>query len=239
VDAVRARHPDVHTIGLSDNRGGAARNVGVRHAGSPYVAFSDDDSWWAPEALTRAIAILDGNPRLGLVAARVLVGAEEMPDPACAEMAASPLTGDPDLPGKPVLGFIACGAVVRSDAFLDAGGFDARLGVGGEEELLAVDLARAGWALCYVDDVVAHHFPSPVRDRFCRTRSIAANALRVAWLRRRLPGAALRTARILRPALADAAVRAGARDALRDTPWIIRERRPVTKELERALRLLS
>lgn len=33
----------------------------------------------------------------------------------------------------------------------------------GEETLLAYDLAAAGWQLCYVADVVAHHHPSPIR----------------------------------------------------------------------------
>jgi GT2 family glycosyltransferase len=81
----------------------------------------------------------------------------------CQEMADSPLQPADDLPGPPLLGFIACGAVVRRDAFLEVGGFDARLGVGGEEELLALDLAARGWGLAYVDEVVAHHYPSPSR----------------------------------------------------------------------------
>jgi hypothetical protein len=51
----------------------------------------------------------------------------------------------PDLPGPPVLGFIACGGIVRRAAFLEVGGFNSRLGVGGEEELLAVDLTARGW----------------------------------------------------------------------------------------------
>jgi hypothetical protein len=48
--AVRERHPGVDLIELGANRGAAARNVGMARAGTPYVAFADDDSWWAPGA---------------------------------------------------------------------------------------------------------------------------------------------------------------------------------------------
>ena len=50
--AVRERHPGVDLIELGANRGAAARNVGVARAGTPYVAFADDE-WWAPGALAR------------------------------------------------------------------------------------------------------------------------------------------------------------------------------------------
>ena len=47
---------------------------------------------------------------------------------------------EPDLPGRSVLGFLACGAVVRRSAFVQAGGFDPVVHFGGEEERLALDL---------------------------------------------------------------------------------------------------
>ena len=90
---------------LARNVGAAVRNAGVRRARTPYVAFSDDDSWWQPGALRRAAAALDADPRLGLVAARTLVG------PGCERtrsdeaMAASPLR---EGGGAAVLGFLAC-----------------------------------------------------------------------------------------------------------------------------------
>jgi hypothetical protein len=65
-----------------------------------------------------------------VLAARVLVGPDRRRDPVCDEMAHSPLGRAADLPGPSVLGFIACGAVVRRSAFLEVGGFHARLGVG-------------------------------------------------------------------------------------------------------------
>jgi GT2 family glycosyltransferase len=238
-ELVRTHHPDVQVVGLRRNRGAAARTVGAHLVDSPYVAFSDDDSWWAPGALGRATALLDRHPRLAVLAARVLVGPERRLDPVCAEMADSPLPPAADLPGPPVLGFIACGAVVRRDAFLEVGGFDARLGVGGEEELLAVDLAARGWGLAYVEEVVAHHHPSPSRDPAGRRRVQVRNALWSAWLRRPLGGAARQTAHLAARAMHQPGAWSGILLALLGLPWVLRERRPVHPELEAALRTLA
>ena len=38
--------------------GPAGRNLGAQHTGTPYIAFSDDDSWWAHGALNRAADLL-------------------------------------------------------------------------------------------------------------------------------------------------------------------------------------
>ena len=240
-ELVRANHPDpgVQVVGLRRNRGGAARTVGARLVDSPYVAFSDDDSWWAPGALVRAAGLLDRHPRLAVLAARVLVGPEGRLDPVCDEMARSPLARADDLPGPSVLGFIACGAVVRRSAFLEVGGFDARLGVGGEEELLSVDLAARGWGLAYVEEVVAHHHPSPSRDPSGRRRVQVRNALWSAWLRRPLGGAARQTAHLAALALHQPSASSGLLLAMLGLPWVLRERRPVPDELEAALRTLT
>jgi GT2 family glycosyltransferase len=238
-ELVRTNYPGVRVVGLRRNRGGAARTVGARLVDSPYVAFSDDDSWWAPGALARAVDVLNRHPRLAVLAARVLVGPDQRLDPVCDQMAHSPLPSADDLPGPSVLGFIACGAVVRRTAFLEVGGFDVRLGVGGEEELLSVDLATRGWGLAYVEEVVAYHHPSPTRDPSGRRRIQVRNALWSAWLRRPLGGAARRTAHLAALAMHQPGAWSGVLLAMLGLPWVLRERRPVHRELEAALRTLA
>src|SRR4051812_21329909 len=160
--ALARRHPEVEPVRLQRNLGGAGRNAGARAADAPYVAFTDDDAWWAPGALARAADLLDAHPRLAVVQPHVLVGAEQRDDPVCVEMARSPLPRAEDQPGRPILSFVACAVVVRRDAFLAVGGFPERFAVGGEEEIVGWDLAAAGWELSYVPDIVAHHAPPPV-----------------------------------------------------------------------------
>ena len=230
-----AREHGASVVELGRNAGAAGRTVGVELATTPYVAFADDDSWWAPGALERAADVFTDHPRLAVLAARVLVGPGEALDPVCEQMAVSPLTSPRLLPGPSVLGFVACGAVVRRDAYLETGGFDERYGVGGEEELLALDLAAACWDLAYVDDVVAHHHPSPSRNPGRRRVVQARNTLFTAALRRPLP--------LLVRAVADAARRPAGRRALREVagslPSLARERSVVPDAVEQQVRRLE
>src|SRR5262245_15594133 len=52
--AVAAHFPGVQVVPAGGNLGAAGRNLGVRRAPTPYVAFCDDDTWWEPGALARA-----------------------------------------------------------------------------------------------------------------------------------------------------------------------------------------
>ena len=238
-DAVRVDHPAVTVVEAGRNLGAAGRTLGARLAATRYVAFGDDDSWWTPGALARAVGILEARPGLALLAARVLVGEDGEEDPVCAAMGASPLPRRPGAPGPTVLGFVACGAIVRRDAFLSVGGFHPRLGIGGEEALLALDLARGGWELAYVPAVVVRHHPSPVRDAAARRRLQERNRLLVSWLRRRPGTVAAATVRLVRRAATEPEARGALVDALRGLSWALPARRPVGRELEAHLRLLE
>jgi GT2 family glycosyltransferase len=229
----------LEVVRLDVNLGAAGRNVGVERAGTPYVAFADDDSAWLPGSLDRARRLLDAHPGLGLIAGAVLVGDERRLDPACSVMARSPLRTDRAIPGRPVLGFVACGSVVRRDAFLAVGGFDASYGVGGEERPLAIAMAAAGWSLAYVPACRAQHWPSPVRDPERRRRIVARNDLWSTWRYRRWPSAVAGTTAALRAAWSDPAARDGLRDAARRLLPVLRQRTPVARALERQLRALD
>lgn len=238
-DAVRSRLPRATVIALQRNRGAVARNIGVLAADTPYVAFADDDSGWAPGSLQRASSLFERHPRVALIAARILVGQAQREDPTCAAMANSPLQDFADAPGTPILGFVACGALVRRSAFLEVGGFNERLWFGSEEALVAIDLATAGWQLSYCPQVLAWHLPSADRDPHTRSVLNARNALWLAWLRRPVPRAIGETLHLLRRAIHDPAIREGVRAALVGLGSVLRERRPVPAEIESAIRALE
>jgi GT2 family glycosyltransferase len=164
-DAVRDRCPSARIVSLAASAGAAARNIGVRLAMTALVAFADDDSSYRDGSLTEAARIFHSRPLLGLLAARVLVGPEETLDPTCRAMETGPLRG-----------FLACGAIVRRDAFLSAGGFHPWMAVGGEEDLLAYRLAAAGWDLEYRPEVTVLHKPPHRIDQAQRQRALARNA---------------------------------------------------------------
>jgi GT2 family glycosyltransferase len=238
-EAVR-RHPAVtRVLRPARNTGALGRNLAVRHADTPYVAFSDDDSWWAPGALRRAADLLDAHPRLGLVTARTLVGPGQAEDPLNAVLAASPLPPEPDVPGRPVLGFLACACVVRRDAFLRAGGFHPVLFFGGEETLLAYDLTARGWGVTYEPSLTAHHHPEP-GGRGGRSHVMRRNEVLTLWLRRPVPVALRASGRLAAAAVVG---EPGARRALREVaarlPAALARRRRVPPRVERAARLLD
>jgi N-acetylglucosaminyl-diphospho-decaprenol L-rhamnosyltransferase len=228
------RLPGAEVVRLDANLGAAARNVGVERAGTPFVAFADDDSYWTPGSLARAADLLRAHPRAALLAAEVRVGAAGHLDPVSAAMAAAPLGTPPGAAGPSVLGFLACSIVVRRDAFLAAGGFQPRLFVYGEEALLAMDLAAAGHELSYVPSLTVRHLPEPSgRDPRGRRRLEARNRLLTALLRR--PPAV-----VARTAAATLRAEPGAfADALRHLPWALGRRRRLPAPVEQALTRLA
>ena len=233
--AVSRVYPSVRLIEATNELGSAARTLGVRAAQTPLVAFSDDDSWWAPGALRRAVEVFEAYAGLALIAARIVVEPRGALDPTCERMRDSPLSAELPLPGPPVLGFVACGAVARRSAVLACGGFHPRFGFGGEEHLLAVDLASAGWGLAYVEDVVVHHQPVAGPRAWRGTRELR-NRLWSTWLRRPLPRAVRVT--VATTVRSDGGGRA-LLAALSGLPWIAGERRVIPARVEAALRALE
>ncbi|HEX5568172.1 MAG TPA: glycosyltransferase [Streptomyces sp.] len=227
--------PQVSLLPLPVNRGAVARNHGVAAMDTPYVAFSDDDSWWGPGSLERAAGLMREHPRLGLVAARTRVGPQEEPDPLNDVLGRSPLGLAGDLPGPQVLGFLACASVVRRSAFLDAGGFHPLLFFGAEETLLAYDLSARGWGVSYCPEVTAHHHPDPA-PRSGRGARVRRNELLTAWLRRPLPLALRRTRELAAEARRDPEARHALRGALARLPAALRARRPLPPYVEEAAR---
>lgn len=195
---VAREFPKLLLIRSRRNLGAAARNIAVAFVHTPYVAFCDDDTQWQPKSLTRAADVLDGDSRIGIVSAQVLIGETARVDPACVQMANSQLDRD-GLPGPQLLDFMAGACVARTRAFYDAGGYWPPLFFGGEA-LLALDLAVRGWRLVYIEDVVVRHFPRRLRHGRLRERLRLRNGIWVAWLRLPATQAWQETAALLRRA---------------------------------------
>jgi GT2 family glycosyltransferase len=226
--------PQVKLVRVPFNIGAAARNIGVECTDTPYVAFSDDDTAWAAGSLRMACDLLDFYPRIAAVTARVLIGREGREDPVSTLMSNSPLPSR-GLPGPALLGFLAGACVFRRTAFIDAGGYEPRFFLGGEETLLAYDLAAAGWQMLYDKRLTVYHYPSAARDAKARQRLLARNALWVAWLRRPL-GVALRKTF---ESLASRKSALALFDALRGIDWVLRERDVMPQNVDALCRLLE
>jgi GT2 family glycosyltransferase len=231
-EAVRSRFPEVELVASGENLGAIGRNVGVARLATPYVAFCDDDTWWDPGSLATAADVLDAHPRLAVVTARIVVEPGGREDPIVAELRDSPVRGADWLPGPALGSFLAGASVLRREAFEEVGGFSERLWLGGEEELMAGDLAAAGWELCYLPQLTVHHQASRARDAHRRRRDGIRNTLWTTWLRRPLVPALRRTAHLLRTLPRDRVTAEGLLAAARGIPWVVRERRVLPPHAE-------
>jgi GT2 family glycosyltransferase len=238
--AQHLRHcfPDISVVRLESNVGASARNIGALQAETPYVAFCDDDTWWSPGGLSRAVHVLDTHRTIGLLCARVLVGAELREDPASRLMADSPFADDV-LPATRLLGFLAGACVVRRAAFLEAGGYQSVFFLGGEEDLLALDLAAHGWHLVYMPDLIVHHHPAPRTDMLQRAQLMRRNEVWTAWLRRPLPVAWAKTRRALVEAAQEGELLRFIAQVAAGAWWVARHRKPLPPAVEMMRRELD
>jgi GT2 family glycosyltransferase len=237
--AVAGDFPGILLLQPGKNLGAVGRNLAVRHVRTPYVAFCDDDTWWEPGSLRGAADRLDAHPRLAAVTARIVVEPEGEDDPVVAELRDSPLTGPGWLPGPAIGSFLAAATVMRVTAFREAGGFHPGLWLGGEEELLATDLMRAGWWLAYLPAAVIHHAASGVRDSTARRVTGLRNTLWFTWLRRPAGPALRRTLYLLSTVPRDLPSLRAFAQALEGLPWVLRQRRPVPGHIEARLAALE
>lgn len=229
-ERIAQQYPEVTLVALPDNRGAAGRNAGVARVTTDYVAFCDDDTWWGPGSLAKAAELLDAHPHVAILSSRIVVGPEEKEDDTCRLMAVSPLPAD-GLPGPALIGYMAGASVHRVCAFREVGGYCPRLFIGGEEELVALDLLSAGWSIAYAPMLRVHHHPSVWRDGPRRLRLLARNAAWVALMRLPLRAALRRMLRAVRVMAREKVLWRGLADMLRGLPWALRQRRPVPQRV--------
>jgi N-acetylglucosaminyl-diphospho-decaprenol L-rhamnosyltransferase len=235
---VLRQYPDIELVALRRNIGAAGRNEGALRAGTPYVAFCDDDGWYEPGGLVHAVRLMDRYPSLGLVNARILVGPECYLDPISVEMAASPLIEDAGIPGSVLISFMAGAAIVRVSAYLEVGGYDRRFFLGGEEETLAFKLVKRGWQMRYVAEAVMHHHPSlenAGRLRHYGFRNTIVNA----WLHRRFASALRWTLFTLADTPKNKDFVRGLGLTVRSLGWALRERKPMAATLDEQIGILD
>jgi GT2 family glycosyltransferase len=237
--AEEQRHGRLDVVAAPVNLGAIGRNVGARRLGTPYVAFCDDDTWWEAGSLSTACDVLDAHPRVAVLTARIVVEPGGTEDPIVPELRDSPVPRSAGLPGPALGSFLAGASVLRRQPFLDCGGFHERLWLGGEEELLAVDLVTAGWELCYLGALTVHHQASTARDPSARRRAGLRNTLWFTWLRRPLRSAAHRTWYLARTVPHDRTSLLALLDAVRGARWVLAERRPVPPRVEERLASLT
>lgn len=181
-DIVASRFPQVLLVCAKRNLGAAARNIGVAYVHTPYVAFCDDNTLWESDALNRALHLLDTAADVAVLSAHVEPGARQEAGPGLFRKEYG-LQEARHFYGPQSLGFMAGACIMRTRAFYDVGGYWPPLFLGGEEALMALDLAEQGWRIAYADDVVARHLPNRDQASDRGRYRLIRNAIWVAWMR--------------------------------------------------------
>jgi glycosyltransferase involved in cell wall biosynthesis len=105
----------------------SARNFGIRHARSPYIALLDGDDCYAPEKLANHVATLDAHPEIGVVysASKII---RDDGRPTLLTLSGKPIYSDPLL-ALLCKNFVGHGsnAIFRKCIFEEVGEFDETL----------------------------------------------------------------------------------------------------------------
>lgn len=115
----------VRVVTLSTNLAAAARNHAAAHAAHDWLVLLDDDS--APKDLGHLNVLANTRPDTAVVMADIT-----LPD------------GSRERGGLPEV-LVGCGAAVRKQAYIDAGGYDPAFFFAAEEPDLCARLIAAGW----------------------------------------------------------------------------------------------
>jgi N-acetylglucosaminyl-diphospho-decaprenol L-rhamnosyltransferase len=181
-EGVEERFPDVRVIAQPFRAGfGANHNAVIRSTGGRYVYVLNEDTTSPDWGLARMVAYMDANPRVAVLAPRLVYPDGRHQDSAW--RFPTPLTA---LLGLPTLGKVgikqsrgskpravdwamAAAMIVRREALDEVGLFDEGFFIYSEEVDLCLRLRRAGWAAHYFPEVtVVHHesqFSADVPER--------------------------------------------------------------------------
>jgi len=144
----------------------AARNAGIAAASGEFIAFPDDDCWYDPDTLSRALARLSAQDLDGL-AARWAQAPPESGDSVAGAISPAAIRR---FRGGNVASITL---FLQRDAVLAVGGFDERIGVGrwygsGEETDLVLALIARGYRIAHTPDVIVHHAFAIGSKRYAR-----------------------------------------------------------------------
>ena len=164
----------------------ASRNLAALQASGNLWCFLDNDATLvSPQSIEPLIALFQANPRLGVVAFRILQGDFNEIDPLAWVFRRSPEKWADKMFRTFI--FAGAGCCIRADIFQALNGFWEQLRYSREEEDLSLALVDHGWEIIYTPAITIRHYAdqrgrvSMAQRRFIELR----NGILVMW--RRLP----------------------------------------------------
>jgi GT2 family glycosyltransferase len=250
IDAFTERFPSVELIALPENVGfAAANNLGVtRCADCELVALLNPDAFPEPAWLEALVTAADRHPDDAAFGSRLLLHRDDRildGTGDCYHVNGVGFRRDLGAlaerrrPTGETFSACAAAALYRRDAFLAVGGFDESFFCYYEDTDLAFRLRLAGYGCLYVADAVARHVGSATAGLFSEF-TVYHSARNQTWVFvKNMPGAlfwlylpqhlllSILMVIVSLPRRRGRVALAGKRDALRELPRVLRERRRI------------
>jgi GT2 family glycosyltransferase len=157
-EMIECDFPEVRLIKMFKNIGIEAYNIGFANAKGEYIVIIDDDSFPAPQAISRMVQKFESNHKLGVVAFDVRnfyhydeIVIEEDIDPH-ASAATAP---------HYYMGFNGAGVGIKSDVFKRVGYYPEEFFLYNNEMDVAFKIWNSGYTIEFHSDVISYHKYSP------------------------------------------------------------------------------
>jgi GT2 family glycosyltransferase len=174
VTILKENYPWVNVIAQTKNNGPAMnRNIAIGLGNSPYIVIFDDDTYLKDTGwLEKAITKMEGNPKIGQLAAMIVSGYDEKILLDCGicrydyvfggffHQKTINQVGGKHLISRVALGACSAGTVLRRDVFKKAGGFDSKYFYPTEDLDLSLRIHLLGYDVIYEPLLVTYHFES-------------------------------------------------------------------------------
>lgn len=148
----------IRLIELGQNLGPArGRNEGVREATGEFILLLDSDSYIGRTGIGKLVARMQADPKLGIIGCRVMNWYSGKIDQWFYPHSYEKM-GDQEFE---TYSFSAAGALLRTRAVQEAGGFWDDLFIYNEEVDLSIGVFRAGYRIIYLPTVPVFHRASP------------------------------------------------------------------------------
>lgn len=180
--------PRARVVRMRQNGGvSAARNEGVRHGSSSFVACVNAEVVPDPDWIERSVDYLLAHASVGVVSARTLPRNENSLMGRWRRLVQEP----PYPPSTGPMEWVPGHALVfRRDAYEQVGGFDERMKRAGEDVDISFRLRRSGWDVHFIDATLCRSmqadtpavFARAEYNRFCWRQPTGNGLLRCAWI---------------------------------------------------------
>lgn len=238
VEALREQYPDVVLVPLTENLGATGgRNAGIDVAKGDIIFFLDSDCSMQHDTLVNTVHKFESDPKLGILGCKILNYFTGKLDGATGWAFTSSV--DPNTEFES-FSFSETGSAIRRTALEEAGPFWDFLFFGREGEDLSIRVWDAGYTVMFYPEAIVHHRESPEkrvigsqREYFDLRNCFYIYFTRYPWdmfVRVMTMKVGSATLRGIRRRNAHKTVFRALSDLVRNLPYLLKERNPISRE---------